>query len=515
MNNSKIVLPEHLNFEVQVKSGIKANHPGSVENPSRLPCFVLNHNDNWNDYGYYNWYALFYFTEEGEKILIEEFKLITSNEGEAFGYIEKGFESLDDKYCSIGLTVEYYKKLYYLFGSTGAKRVLAALRDCATNVNVRNVFKDEPEFQISMKRSLDTEKIFREAKMIVNGNSLQDSFKFSYHFTPEFNKSINVQWDVSYEYDSLPMERYVGIIGENGMGKTLLLKTMIKDLMSESKSNFIHYPSFSSVIVVNSTPFDGYGEICSSEWTMPYAACSLEQNREDCYSLTKNAIAKIFRRGIVNKTIIASLYFEAIAKVIPSINIDELFYQEKTNYNGNPVCVWRCNWVNLKRMMDYFSSGQLHLFMLVSQIISHVELNTLFILDEPEVHLHPKAIMELQNVLCFILSKFDCFAIFATHSPLVVREMLGHNVFMVGRSKDRDFELNRLPFETFGENIAVLYQKIFKYDENFSLFTIMTRQMVSEGKGYNDIVKTLNHGMELSMNALMTINNEVIKAQKR
>ena len=40
-----------IHFEVQTKCGQRSDHIASVKKPSRYPCFVLNHNNDWNDYG--------------------------------------------------------------------------------------------------------------------------------------------------------------------------------------------------------------------------------------------------------------------------------------------------------------------------------------------------------------------------------------------------------------------------------------------------------------------------------
>ena len=152
--------------------------------------------------------------------------------------------------------------------------------------------------------------------------------------------------------------------------------------------------------------------------------------------------------------------------------------------------------------------------MLLSHVFANANLNSLFILDEPEVHLHPKAIMDFLGILGKILSIFDSYAIIATHSPLVIREMMGHNVYLMQRMNDGAFSMSSLPFETFGENIASLYQSIFNYDEKTSLFSKAVRQMVNEGKSFDDINRIMTHKNGLSFNASMIINNEIMRKQR-
>ena len=149
--------------------------------------------------------------------------------------------------------------------------------------------------------------------------------------------------------------------------------------------------------------------------------------------------------------------------------------------------------------------------MLLSHVFANANLNTLFVLDEPEVHLHPKAIMDFLEVFGNMLTLFDSYSIIATHSPLVIREMKGRNVYLMQRMKDGAFSMSQLPFETFGENIASLYRTIFGYDERASLFTKTVKRMVDEGKTFEGIEKIISDNNVLGLNASMIINNEIMK----
>jgi len=62
-----------LHFEVQRKHGQRADYGASVESPEQLPSFVLVFNDDWNDFTYRTWFALFYFDgEHGDGYLFHE-----------------------------------------------------------------------------------------------------------------------------------------------------------------------------------------------------------------------------------------------------------------------------------------------------------------------------------------------------------------------------------------------------------------------------------------------------------
>lgn len=500
-----------IRFEVQMKSGQRADKIGSVSQPKNYPCFILNFNYDWNDYGYSNWYALFYFHSAMDYRFIGELKLMTSEDGDAYQYIEDGFSYLTDNFCSIGLNISYYENLHKMFGTDGAKYVLTALRDSAVNVEIHEQFRDNGEYKTSLMRDLTYNKIRKEASSVINGVSLENLFSFTYHFTTDYDKSVDVDWNVVFKYKAKPWERYVGVIGENGLGKTQLLRSFVKDLY-ERNDKFLSRPSYSSVIVIHSTPFDAYDEVRSTDNTMPYHSFSIEQDRNNVMPMMMQAISTILRRGLINKESIVEVFMEELDAIIDSEWVGKIIY--KVTEENEDYEKWAYSEEQLSECLNVLSSGQLHLFMLLTHVFAHTNLNTLFVLDEPEVHLHPKAIMDFLDIFGKILSLFDSYAIIATHSPLVIREMMGHNVYLMQRMNDGAFSMSSLPFETFGENIASLYKNIFNYDERSSLFSKAVRNMVDEGKNFDEIEKTLSGEYALGFNASMIINNQIMRKDR-
>ena len=500
-----------IRFEVQWKSGQRADNIGSVRKPKNYPCFVLNYNYDWNDYGYSNWYALFYFHSEQDYRLVGELKLMTREDVDAIQYIKDGFSYLTDNFCSIGLDISYYANLHEMFGTDGAKNVLTALRDSAVNVEIHEQFQNNGEYNTSLMRDLTYNKIRKEASSVINGVSLENLFSFTYHFTTEYDDSVNVDWNVVFKYKAKPWERYVGVIGENGLGKTQLLRSFVKDLY-ERNDKFLSRPSYSSVIAIHSTPFDAYDEVQSTDNTMPYHSFSIEQDRNNVMPMIMQAISKILCRGLINKESLVGVFQEELNAIIGSVWVDRIIY--KVPVENEDYEKWAYSEEQLSECLKVLSSGQLHLLMLLSHVFANANLNTLFILDEPEVHLHPKAIMDFLGVFGKILSIFDSYAIIATHSPLVIREMMGHNVYLMQRMNDGAFSMSTLPFETFGENIASLYSRVFGYDETNSLFTKVVRNFVEKGKSFEEISHVMSDGNRLSLNALMIVNNEILRNNK-
>lgn len=89
---------KELNFEVQSKCGWRSDRLSSVKAPTKFPCFVLNHNYDWNDYGWYTWYSLFYFKTRESGMLIGELKVLCSENPDTNKVIPTSFDRLDKNF---------------------------------------------------------------------------------------------------------------------------------------------------------------------------------------------------------------------------------------------------------------------------------------------------------------------------------------------------------------------------------------------------------------------------------
>ena len=89
------------------------------------------------------------------------------------------------------------------------------------------------------------------------------------------------------------------------------------------------------------------------------------------------------------------------------------------------------------------------------------------IIDEPENSLHPpyvSALLKILNIFCKV-NMYGCI-IMATHSPVVVQEFTSDMVRIVERAPATEAKsvFKRPDFETYGENIGILTDRIFGRD---------------------------------------------------
>lgn len=60
-----------------------------------------------------------------------------------------------------------------------------------------------------------------------------------------------------------------------------------------------------------------------------------------------------------------------------------------------------------------------------------------------------------------VLEQFESYAIVATHSPLVIREMVSDNIYTFKRDEDM-LSVSKIGIECFGEDVSVLSNVVFK-----------------------------------------------------
>lgn len=503
----------NIHFEVRqkAKSAYHCNRGDNIDRyPSYYPCFVLNFNDGWNDYTYKNWFGLIYFESENEYTNLGELKLMTTS-GKVLETIPETFKSLDDTYCSVGLNGYYYQKLRNYFSTEDCLFILNILHDCALNVHTYEAFKESDEFKTSLYREEESKRAIREARFIIYDRSLSDAYTFEYNFHAPYSKIENhvTKWTVPFSYEPKPFQRVAGVIGENGTGKTEMFLDLIRELTgNESQGNFDKRPLFSSITAISTTPYDGYEEIESQRWEMPFVACSLEQNPDETIGKLTDGIGKVLDQGLFSGRSMLSIYEDFLAKLLGTEFFNTIFNLPNGTADLDPDEKPILDAERLSEEVPLLSSGQLHLLTLITHICANVHYDSLFLIDEPEVHLHPHAIMQFFYQLEKLLRRFQSYAVIATHSPLVIREIPGSLVSVIRRMEGDVALVQNIGIETFGEDVSLLYREIFNYDESESCFRLTVKKMAKSKKKFEYILSALSSEENpLSLNARFTIRN--------
>lgn len=497
-----------LHFEVQTKQGQRADHLGSVQLPKRYPCFVLVFNWDWTDFDYRTWFCLFYFVSEEDRRMIGELKLMNSGQYNTMDALPEEFdEPLDDSFCSLGIKTDYYIRLRQKLNDEQlVKEVLHYLCDCTFEPAIYDKHRDERIFNVSLMRDLSAMDALQEGQSLAMGIEPDEMYSFSYTYHPKYDNSLYADWKVHIPYKPLKFMRTFGIIGINGVGKTQILSSFITDLLAQKVDNFKSLPHFKNIIVICSTPFDSYPVEKQDTREIVYRLCCLEQDKTLTLDGIKQNLNRIMKQPTVEHVSMLTVWVDLIREYVDSAFVDHVVIL-KRDADGSEY--YDINGDDLGSNVNILSSGQLHILSLVTYICANIHYRSLLFIDEPEVHLHPHITMEFMAMLSGLLSVFKSYAIIATHTPLVVREMAGKNVFLMQKMQDGIPQIAPVGFETLGEDAGTLYRNLFGYDEQSSYFKKMVDKLCDRGKSYEEIVRYFQQGMNLNINARLIIRDTI------
>lgn len=106
------------------------------------------------------------------------------------------------------------------------------------------------------------------------------------------------------------------------------------------------------------------------------------------------------------------------------------------------------------------SSGQKLFSFIVVNILGAIRRDSLILVDEPELFLHPTLEIRFLGMLKRILQHFNSKALMATHSVVTVREVPSDCVHVFERT-DEGLAVKRPPFQTFGGDIQRITSYVF------------------------------------------------------
>lgn len=101
------------------------------------------------------------------------------------------------------------------------------------------------------------------------------------------------------------------------------------------------------------------------------------------------------------------------------------------------------------------SSGQTIYSYLLPNLVAEVDEESLLILDEPELYLHPSMEVGLLDMLKQLLAATKSNAIIATHSTILAREVERSAISVLRKVAGRT-EVSKPNFETFGQTVEVI-----------------------------------------------------------
>lgn len=487
------------------RTDIKSNHQYPQNN---LPCFVLVYNEGWNDFHVYSWYDLYWHPTKNASEHIGAVKIIHKTQLSPEIVDEKGyytkdylpnsFETLELDYVSLGQSYNYYNKLKELFPDDYTS-VLWALQDCAIYPHCYEKYRNHPQFY-SLTRTNEAERVMREAKFVMEGIPTYERYHFAFVFTPEYtDKQLSLDFSFNGELD-IPHRLYV-IIGENGVGKTQFLAKMpIQYAKHEIKAFFPHLPIFSRVLTVSTSIYDDI-ELPIECADFTYAFCGLKMT-DFLHDTKKEAVLKNHLLKAISEIEKQGNVYQAqkvLKKIISPFLLDKIMTLKDKKFSFNKQ--------NLQEVLREMSSGEISLLITFCDVIARLRYNTLLLIDEPETHLHPKAIQNMMDTIYFLLDEFDSYAIIATHSPLIVREALADCVYVLRRINNVPIA-GKIKIESFGNNIDELNEEVFGATEERSYYHKQIAKLVYTEHNYEEVMeKVKSENVYPNFNLRMFVKN--------
>ncbi|CPR17593.1 AAA family ATPase [Brenneria goodwinii] len=232
----------------------------------------------------------------------------------------------------------------------------------------------------------------------------------------------------------------------------------------------------------------------SRRWPNQNAACSLISCLEDDrkYGAIKSWSAKI---KTLYSVLGIAIDFDELAVGVSGYGDKKQLFDGELLFNGAivvvdnrvdgdglpdayiPIRVSRLDEPNTKKLCEFLhhqsgivflkggrpvalSSGQRLFSYIVANIVGAMRRNSLVLIDEPELFLHPTLEIAFIQMLKEILENYGSKALLATHSLVTVRELPRDCVHVFERTEDGVF-IKHPPFETFGGDIQRISSYVF------------------------------------------------------
>ncbi|KAA8953409.1 AAA family ATPase [Acinetobacter baumannii] len=483
----------------------------------------------WDDFDYKVKFKIFYKKNEQEDEQFLGFiRILKKDIKNTFEYFKKFGTKLDEKnydvsvlldesIISLPLEVNFYKKIKVLFNSDENKinEFLSSIRDASYFIDDEEEFSKFNGYYDSLMREGSTsEAILKKGYQISIGRSLNNSrFKVNIELDESKFDNIILNFDIERDYGRRNINL---LIGKNGSGKTYIIDQLIKTILGVD-SRKIDYPYFNKVVVSAFSPFESFltvgdleeayklknnnGEVLRekdkrrriSVNKYSYIGFRDEGNTFDKNYPKKRSVSAILnilsydkdnlwwgevrKKDLLKDTLSLSVEFDNIFlknKKGDFISIDDIDEKDYSQIVKKEGIFFRKN-----EKIVPLSSGQEIYSYLIPTLISEIESETLLLIDEPELYLHPGLELGLIKMLKNLLEEFKSFAVIATHSSILTREVDREAVKILKR--EGNYTTVTLPsIQTYGADIESIISEVFEDDLESKIYEHIIDDLIEE-----------------------------------
>jgi predicted ATPase len=495
--------------------------------PSGIKSAVLLVTDGWDDWFQFStMYNVIYADENGETTRIGEVKIgqFSMEKDQRRPSIPSDFETLDERFFSIGQDDSYYQNLTDI-GDSFRVEFLLALRDLSTDEELFKRALEEKVTGVSLLRYVSEQTVRGQFRRMAKGQARLTPFYFSFTPPKQFRTSEVPKYTFDIVPESFPPTNVHVIIGRNGVGKTHTINNLTNAIIkaneknSEGEYGLVEWRepegledednSFSHVISVAFSAFDPFEPATlpiNKTEKVRYQYIGLKHTTKDANGDVRppkspDDLAADFGKSV--QAILAQpARRERWRQSIKSLESDVLFQR---------ASVWQLAEIyddylermerktastefrkEARRLFVKLSSGHKIVLLTISRLVETLEERSLVLMDEPEAHLHPPLLSALIRAISELLYDRNGVAIIATHSPVILQEVPRTCVWRIRRT-GRITKASRPDRETFGENVGALTHEIFGLEVTASGFHNLLTSAIEQGLTYEEVLLRFNH----------------------
>ncbi|HEX9058818.1 MAG TPA: AAA family ATPase [Clostridia bacterium] len=465
--------------------------------------------DNWNDwFTYSTLYIMHFIDEEGIDHCIGGVKIGQREQSGGRPNLPISFPELDNRFFSLG-SEDYYEELNKL--SDKREIILKSLNDIARDLHLFDEVQQFDVTRTSLLRDKTISTIKGQYHRMTGGGSRLTKYNFSY--LPANNCGDEEDEKIKLEFNVVPNKtpptNIHVLIGKNGVGKTTVLKNMLRSLESREcdeeygKVDMEWSTNFANIVFVSFSAFDEYMQIADEVIPYLHIGLSKEDGMKNYDELSKEFAESLYA---ITKGVKKKVWLEAISILESDNTFIELNIKKwsEVNYGDREIKALKMKYPLMKNekpreqreriekiifanevtpRFKKLSSGHKVILLTVAKLVETVEEKTLVLLDEPEEHLHPPLVSAFIRALSNLLIYRNGVGIISTHSPVIVQEVPKKCVWILRRSGN-ELVADRPQIETFGESLSILTSEIFGFEVTNSGFHKMLIDTVAKESDY-------------------------------
>ncbi|WP_417436816.1 AAA family ATPase [Idiomarina abyssalis] len=514
-----------------------------------------NYSSPWDDFGYTVTFDVYAVKEDKKRpLVLGRIKLLTKDHENTAKYFENHGLKTDknslieitdilefERFVSLGTKLDYYRKIHAYFDSgESVDEYLSVLCDLSFNSFNYESFSQWKGFSDTIMRDSSAKlAIFKKGCAIARGRYVpESSFSIVINSLPETFESIDFSFDGKRKIGE---SRINLLIGKNGVGKTHILKRIV-EITSGFANEANEWPFFHKLLVIAFSPFEDFYTKYQLLKLLDrkYKGKLRNKNNKKRSLLAINEYAYIgFRNetGVFDLSLPNELAAKSIINILNydnennwwhsagrlhvlfstlklSINFDEIRLRDEQNNDISVRCESDLNPKEFKHAVDdtkgicfylknelvELSSGQLIYSYMIPSIVAEIEEESLIILDEPELYLHPSMEIGLIEMLRHLLEETSSYAIIASHSAVLARE-IERNSIRILRKNDGITMITPPSFETYGASLEKISKEVFDDSSTDKPFEDDLDKLIESSRSIEKVIQ--QHGDDLGDSALI------------